>query len=295
MKKAPHLFIGFILLIISHNSYSQQVQIKRPEIQLNDNLLSISYEILNSSSSDQYSISLDITDESGMKIIARSLSGDIGGEVSGGSKKEIHWDLSSDNIQLKSMLYFQITALLLETGPVASEDEVTFNNNVKESISESIHEAVIPNTEPESTLFAETEIKFSRSNIITQSLLFPGLGLTRITQGKPHWLKGITAYSCVAGTVSFKLGSNNSYDRYLLSKNSLERDDLYNKSLMQNNIATAFLVSATSLWVIDFIRTISRTKDLKTVSKERLSRSLSVQPSFNHVSNSALLTFHCTF
>jgi len=66
----------------------------RPMLSLKDGKLIISYDILNSSISELYKIILEVQDSDGKTLDPRSVSGDIGVGVPGGSNKEIIWNLS---------------------------------------------------------------------------------------------------------------------------------------------------------------------------------------------------------
>ncbi len=68
--------------------------ITNPVIELKDNQIHIIYDILNSDSTDFYKIRLEITDLTGHVIDAKTLSGDIGEKVKGGSDKQILWNFS---------------------------------------------------------------------------------------------------------------------------------------------------------------------------------------------------------
>ncbi len=55
---------------------------------------------------------------------------------------------------------------------------------------------------------------FSRVGIAIQSLVIPGLGLSRTT-GNPHWLKGVVGYSCIGGSILFNKMAISTYDDFL--------------------------------------------------------------------------------
>ena len=133
----------FILFLFFQNfcSYAQtEIRLSKPRLELEDNNLVISYDILNSKQTDKFRIWIEITDSIGQNINARSLSGDIGENVLGGNNKKITWNLKADNISLDIGIYVQVYAEILT--------------------SDESYESILP------------VVEISRSGAIMQSLIF---------------------------------------------------------------------------------------------------------------------------
>ena len=72
--------------------------------------LVITYDIENYTRNEIFYITAEIFYENGEKIPAKSLSGDIKGNIRGGKNKTILWDLEKDRIELEGAIYIEITA-----------------------------------------------------------------------------------------------------------------------------------------------------------------------------------------
>lgn len=160
--------------------HAQTIQVSDPRMELKDNIIHITYDILNSDPSDKFIVSIHVTDVNENRINANSLTGDIGDKVSGGSNKHITWDLKADNIFMNAKIYVKIhTKAIPAPEPVIVMQEA---DPVEEDPSEEIIKKETPTTSDSRS--------FNRTGIILQSLALPGLGLSRMT-GKPHWLRGV--------------------------------------------------------------------------------------------------------
>ncbi len=133
-----------------------------------------SYDIRNFDNNDRFNVWIEITDSKGNPIRARSLSGDIGDEVKGGSRKEITWDPDADGVELDVGIFVQVFAEIVK---LPLEMEETVESKVQEK-------------------------SVNTTSLVLQSLAFPGLGLTRATGGKPHWLRGVAGYGCIITSVT---------------------------------------------------------------------------------------------
>ena len=113
---------------------------------------------------------------------------------------------------------------------------------------------------PQEVFKPEKEIK--RGAVILQSVLFPGWVLSRINKGKPHWLKGVAGYGCIAASVIYNKKAISSYNNYLNSDNSNFLNNYYNSSVKEDKLSEAFAFSAIGIWVIDAIWTIAGSSKL---------------------------------
>ena len=103
------LFIILILQLCPGHSCRAQtsISVSDPRLELIDNTVHISYDILNSLISERYTISLIVTDTNNGTIVAKAVSGDIGDNVSGGNNKLITLDLKADSISMEAEIYIK--------------------------------------------------------------------------------------------------------------------------------------------------------------------------------------------
>lgn len=239
-------------------------EVSSPELALVNNRIEIRYDIINSKSSEEFRIRLEITDSKGNLIPARTFSGDIGGNISGGAGKIIIWDFEADSIFLDEDIFAQIFALQ----EVQAEGE-----------------EIIP----------QDKKSFSRTSLIIQSLAFPGLGLTRINPGKPHWIKGVAAYSCLGGAIYLNQQAIKNYDAYLNSDNSEQRDDYYDISNQQDLASEILGITAIGIWVADLIWTVVGTKSLSKSEYSFKQKGFHISTGFDSLSSAPLLSFQYKF
>jgi hypothetical protein len=101
------------------------------------------------------------------------------------------------------------------------------------------------------------------------------LGLSRYS-GKPHWIKGVAAYGCLAGSIVL----NQKTVKTLEEMESLEDpdaiEDAFNRAVQQDLYSEAFAYAAISIWVADIVWNIIGTKELHN-------RSLSFHAGFDPI------------
>jgi hypothetical protein len=128
-----------------------------------------------------------------------------------------------------------------------------------------------------------------------QSLVFPGLGLSRINPGQPHWIKGIAAYACVGGSIYLNRKAISNYEAYLDPENAENLDDFYNTSVKQDNASEILGFAAIGIWAADLIWTMVGTKSLDTLSHSMKQKGIYLDTGFDAVSNAPLLAFRYVF
>lgn len=133
------------------------VQISKPHLELQDNLVIISYHIINSTANDRFNIWIEATDADGKNLNAMSLSGDMGDNVTGEGGKQIIWNYQADSISLEDMIYVQVFGEPFIPAKI-SKNGSEFN-------------------------------ELTTGGAVLRSLAFPGWGLSTLNPGKPHWLK----------------------------------------------------------------------------------------------------------
>lgn len=218
------LITGYCFFI-THTCLAQDLQVSDPKLELRGNFVHITYDIFDSEASDQYNVSISINDVNGNKINAASLSGDVGEMVSGGSNKLIIWDLEADQIKMNAKIFVKVYVKAI-AGDLSSKNEKEYN----------------------------------RTGIILQSLLFPGLGLSRVS-GNPHWIRGVAGYGCIAGAVIMNRKAIATYDGIAGLPDFDEKNDLYQQSLSQDKVSEILAYAAIGIWVTDLIWTIAGTSD----------------------------------
>jgi len=253
------LIISFFFIVPL--CYSQNaVKVSDPRLEMNGHIITISYDILNSSPDENYIISLEIKDENGNIIDARSLDGDIGDGVSGGSNKQITWNLDSDKIYIDAHIYVQIYAKIVTHSPSSK-------------------------TNPES---------YERTGLILQSIAFPGLGLSRLT-GNPHWIRGVAGYGCIIGSIVLNGQASKTYNSI---EDLIYFDDInsaYDKSIQQSNISNILAFAAVGIWVTDIIWTLVGTSDLKDSPYSADSNGFSLGGTFDPISNAPMVSVRYRF
>jgi hypothetical protein len=232
MKAKVTSLILLALFVILYNSSAQvSVKISKPTLEIQDNKLIINYDILHSKQSERFNIWIEVTDTAGNIVEAKSLGGDVGENITGGNNKKIVWNLEADNINLEIGIYIEVNA------------EISVIPEVSETISQ--------------------QRTLKRSNVILQSIVFPGLGLSRIKQGKPHWLKGVMGYGCIATSFIYNRKAVSSYDDYLSASDPKKIDEYYDNSVKQDNLSEVFIYAAIGVWVADIIWTVVGSSDMK--------------------------------
>lgn len=116
------------------------------------------------------------------------------------------------------------------------------------------------------------EKEFSKGKMVALSTVVPGLGQTKIREGKPWWLTSIPAYGALAGGIIYQNKYTNTYDRYLKTTDDpIERADLLEQSQKENNIAGTLLISAGVIWAANMIWMAATPNRYKPMQHARIS------------------------
>ena len=264
MKKTFIFIFSLVLFFNNPFCHAQTaVKISNPRLELEDNHINIFFDILNSRQTDKFRIWIEITDSTGNNLAASSLSGDIGENVSGGNNKMITWDYAADSIYPETGIYVQVNAEILASTETA--------------------EIIIPDN------------KISRGGVILQSLVLPGWGLSRINKGKPHWLKGVAGYGCIAASVVYNKKAVSSYNDYCNALEISEIDKLYKNSVRQDNLSEIFAYTAAGIWMIDIIWTIAGSSKLNNEQNYGQVKRFSVYPVYEPHMRVQMVAFTYTF
>jgi hypothetical protein len=288
MWKAHRCLQVVLFVLIGHLCYSQSpVKVSDPVLEMVGNIIHISYDILNSDPDKKYTISMVIKDEDGNIINARALNGDIGEEVSGGSNKQISWNLEADNIFIDAYIFVQINAKLIPPpAPIIVEPEEEMVQEEKQEIpKEDASKEVAPST--------SRSTNYNRTGIILQSIALPGLGLSRVT-GKPHWIKGVAGYGCVAGSIILYSQAVSTYNGIEDLLNFDEINAAYDKAIRKSSISKGLTYASIGIWITDFIWTMVGTSDLKKPYSAELG-GLSIGSNIDPLSNVPMVCVNYRF
>lgn len=265
MRKTSIFIFALLFLFLTNISCFAQttVKISKPRLELIDNNINIFYNILNSSQTDKFKIWIEITDSIGNRIDAQSLIGDIGENVSGGSNKKITWDIKADSIYLDAGIYIQVNAEVLTPA-----ETVEIGKPVK---------------------------RINRGGSIFRSIVFPGWGLSVINKGKPHWLKGLACYGCIAASIIYNKKAISSYDDYLNTYNLQDIDEFYNNSVKEDNLSEIFGYAAIGIWVIDFIWTVAGSSKLNNDPGYSQSKGFSINTVYEQQAHAPTIVLRYNF
>jgi hypothetical protein len=292
--KLRWVLVTSVLFCLGPSVIAQEIQVSDPRLELRDNTIHITYDILNSSPSDEFTVRLTVEDDRGQTIRADALSGDIGDMVYGGKGKEIRWDLTADGVEMEAQIFFKVYAKPVpppEPVVVSIPEEELSSEEEKEEVVESEQTNIQNASGGPST---EESKHFSRAGIIGQSIVFPGLGLSRVT-GKPHWLRGVATYGCLAGSVVMNRMAFATYNGIYGIDDFREREEQYQKSLSQDQTSEILAYAALAIWVSDFIWTVAGTGNLKAMTYGNDRSGFSFYSSVDPLSTTPLLGFSYKF
>jgi hypothetical protein len=254
----PYL-LGICCFVTASNCHAQNFKVSEPRLELRDNILHITYDILNSGPSDEFIVELVVTDAGGKRIPSVALSGDAGEKVSGGTGKHIAWDLAADRIEMNAQIFVKVHVRAVpppESAAIAPAQEESVQESDVE-VSQRSNEAT-----PEESKSELTGRGFSRTSLILQSVAFPGLGLARLT-GNPHWIMGVAGYGCLAGAVILNRTAISNYSGIMELSDFDEKNNLYQKSVSQDQVSEILAYTAIGIWVSNIVWTFVGTSDLK--------------------------------
>ena len=239
---------------------NSSAEVSEPRLELQGNSVHIYYDISGSQPSETFTITVVVEDEQGNAIRASSLEGDVGKKISGGSNKHIIWNYEEDNVFLNA------------------EIEIRVNASVEK-----------PRETPK-----ESPGEAGRAGIILQSVALPGLGLTKVT-GKPHWIKGVAGYGCIAGSVVMNRMAISTYNSISDLETDVAITEAYDKSVQQDQVSEILAYAAIGIWVTEFVWTLVGTSHMKKSSSLAASKGISLKSDFDPISNAPQLGIVLTF
>ncbi|UCG28255.1 MAG: hypothetical protein JSV24_02525, partial [Bacteroidales bacterium] len=126
--------------------------------------IEIKYDLIKSRKGELFTVYVFAVTETGDTIQASSVTGDVNDNVPGGREKVIIWDYEKDNFYTTGRVSIEVHAV-----PVSPEIA-----------------GRPPGAYP------------GLGKAMLLSTVCPGWGSTKLTDGKPHWIKGIFGYGSVA-------------------------------------------------------------------------------------------------
>lgn len=314
MKKIALLIWMAIPFFVNSVCQAQDIEVSDPRLELMNNNLYISYDIIYNDPSAEFTTSLQITDETGAAIEAKTLTGDIGNQVQGGSNKRIIWDLKADNIKMNASIFVKVHAKLntpLKTDPVsepAGNDDLVqetqeetgdltdANRPIDPRLIETPEEEQhVADMYPDIESFTGMErMKYSRAAIILQSVPLPGLGLSRVT-GNPHWIRGAVGYACIGGSIGLNRAALNTYEMIPEYSEYDDKNDLFIQSQRQDDISEILAYAAIGIWTMDIIWTILGTSDLQNPKTFGDLNGFSFRSSYDPLSQAPLIGIRYVF
>lgn len=239
-----------------------RVAISYPEMDQEEQVVLISYIIEDSEPSDRFLVTLLVTDQQGERLNVRSLSGDVGAQVSGGGTKQIAWDAGADSVALWEDLDVRI--LVEALSPTSHELRALEEAKADMEYAEGL--AAQDSASQPAPSAAKTQAvskTFTRTGLVFRSLLYPGWGLAIVAK-KPHWIKGLAAYGCVAGSVALNREAIRTYGQIDQVEAYEQKNELFEKAVMQDTYSEILAYTAVGIWVADFIWTLAGTRQLST-------------------------------
>ena len=263
MSKKPLITVLLILFcfgLFSVNGSGQtEARIINIDFNLVDEDIVITYDIVNYAPGEKFDIVIEVITESGKKLDARSLTGNVGRNISGGKNKTVTWDFKNDNIKITEGIYVEV-------------------------IAESL--LVIEKPKPSK--------KKSLGGAFVKSLVFPGWGNSSISGG-PYWLFGFAGYGCVAGSVLMNKQSYQSLEDYKVSFNRDERDKLFSDAESQNQLSTILMIGAGAIWVTDITILLIKGNNTSNLTYHQNETGPKLGYTIDPISKNPLMTLKITF
>jgi hypothetical protein len=291
LKKA--IVICFFCLGCCVNILSQaKFEISQPTLKLLNDRLIVKYDILGVDPDDRFNVKLEISDSKGNKIKANSVFGDIGDNVSGGNSKQIIWDMAADSVYLNIDISVEILVTkILPPKPDIAALKNTDITATKTDSSSAEKKATSAEKEKKSASYKSVK---TGSNLLLSTLV-PGLGLTRLSEGKPYWILGLAGYGCLASSVYFNHQSASNYNKYLDSSKADEFDDYFTTGEKQYHVAKVLAWSAVAIWLADIGITWIKASKMKSYATKSKLTLLSVGSTFNNFAHTPQITLVYTF
>lgn len=294
----------FILAVFPFSHIFAQVEISKPEVEVVDNKMIISYEISGRSEEDTVNVSLNITDSLGNKIEPKALTGDVGKNIGTGTAKKIIWDLKMDSFYVDMNIRIRIVADVIKPPEIIAVKEEDTAQEIVEKKDTGIEHTIVDSSDVkteqvtdlieedemiETDIPAGTKSQVSVGKIAMFSAIFPGWGLTKLSQKKPYWLLGVAGAGCIAGSVYYNHQAYSNYEKYTNASDARQMNSFYDDAEKQQKISGYLAISAVAIWIADIGVASLRAASINKKAKSERSK-ITLDWNYNTVSESPMLS-----
>lgn len=175
-----------------------------------------------------------------------------------GNQLQIIYDIESDNKE--DQFYVWVEMVKSNEEPIQMKSlSGDVGTNIKAGENKQINwipenDAVFLDEEVFVEVKAEKYVKsFNKGGAMLMSALMPGLGQTKISNGKPWWLTGVAAYGAMTSGIVVYNSYLNTYDTYRLEENPSTRANLLAQSQQKKNISNVLIISSAALWAANIL------------------------------------------
>ncbi len=236
--------------------------IENTDFNLVEDDIIITYDIINFAPGEKFDIEIEIYTESGEKLDAKSLSGDVGKDIAGGRGKRVIWNFLNDNADLTEGIYIEVNAT--------------------------------------SHLVPEVKKKPARRDrslggAFVKSVIFPGWGNSSISGG-PYWLMGFVGYGCMAGSYLMNNQADQSYKKYLDEKTDInKRDNYFSDAESKDQLSKLLFGVGAVVWVTDLTILLIKGNNPRTYSYNSNGTNPFVGYTIDPISKNPMISFRITF
>ena len=275
MKSRIHIGFALVFITVTCSLLAQtSARISQPELEVRNNRIVITYQILGSSTADLFNVWIEVTNDNGNAIKALSLDGDVGQNIRGGGMKQISWDYERDNVPLDAGIGVQVFGELLNPGSRAMQPSATDQSS--------------------GSIKSATRREIGKPGAILRSVAVPGWGLSAMT-GNPHWLKGVIGYGAIASSLVLNSMAYDNYTQYLGSSDVNDFSGFLEKSVNQQKLSKASAYMAAGIWVADLMWTLLADPGVGEYQSHSSQTRLSVGTFFEPSVKATLVAFRYNF
>jgi hypothetical protein len=263
-KKSLLVLLLFIIyyVFLSISGYGQsKARIENIDFNLVGENIVITYDIADYASGEKFDIEIEVFSESGKKLEARSLAGDVGRDIAGGKGKSVTWDFQNDNADLTEGIYVEVNAISHLVPEVKEKPERRGG---------------------------------SLGGALIKSIVFPGWGNSSISGG-PYWLMGFAGYGCMAGSYLMNQQASQCYDDYLLASDTDERDNLFNDAESKNQLSKILFGAGAIVWVTDITILLIKGNNPRTYTYNSSETNPLIGYTIDPISKKPMLSIRITF
>lgn len=194
--------------------------ISKPDVSLNNNILTIKYDISGCGKNEFVDITLYLVTSHGDTLKPKYITGDLGNTISCGPGKTIQWNLEKDKILI-------------------NDDIEAFIKGEKSAL-------------PMANMYFPKSQKLTRGKVIFSSAFIPGLGQLKAS-GKPvHLLFSGLVYGSLGTAIYLTYRSGDLKVKYNEATGTL-RDDMYDKWQDNYKLSKTLFIVAGGAWITNIL------------------------------------------